>query len=113
MQLKSETFTDRAEIIKGHIRDDSKWFADPFLGDFMKGRVEVEELWLDECQKMAEGMPEGTLTALESRRAMLKTYIAEKKNRYKTIDGQRMRGGVAVLNHWLEETERLIDLIER
>lgn len=112
MQLKSETFTDRAEIIKGHIRDDSKWFADPFLGDFMKGRVEIEEEWLGECQRMAEGMPEGMLTALESRRAMLKTYITEKRNKFGTIEGQKMRGGVAVLQRWLEETERLIDLIE-
>ena len=113
MQIKKETFEQRAEILKNHIKDDTKWFADPFLGDFMKGRVEIEELWLEECEKLSKGTTEGLLTTLESRRAMLKTYIAEKKNKYKTIDGQKMRGGVAVLTHWLEETECLIACIER
>ena len=59
-------------------------------------------------------MRETLVEILESRKAILKEQInLDKKNFNDAFLSQHSRGRVAVEEHWLEETERLLDVLRK
>lgn len=104
----------RITILNSHIAEDSEWLNDNFLGYFMKGRIYIEEMWLEETKSLYEkDLPiDALIDILTERRAILKTYTTEQMSRYNTTDGQEMRGRTVITTHWLEETEQLIKMLE-
>lgn len=116
MKEISELLEIRISTLEDHINQDSKWVNDNFLGYFMKGRINIEQKWLEESKRLYEAK---NLTAddfvglLEERRAICKTYLADQKSRFNTTDGQEMRGEAVITGHWLEETERLLQILQK
>jgi hypothetical protein len=49
-----EALQNRKAILKGSIAEDKARYNDAFLGQFMRGRVAVEERWLEEVDKLIE-----------------------------------------------------------
>jgi len=47
-----EVLENRKAMLKGNITEDKARYADPFLGQFMRGRVAVEEHWLKETEEL-------------------------------------------------------------
>ena len=45
---------DRKAMLKGSMAEDKARYNDPFLGQFMRGRVAVEERWLEEIEDLIE-----------------------------------------------------------
>lgn len=43
---------DRKAALKGSMTEDRARYSDPFLGQFMRGRVAVEERWLEEIEEI-------------------------------------------------------------
>lgn len=116
MKAINDILENREEILIDHISKDKKWLGDPFLGFFMKGRIYIEEMWLEETKRFKQSTNlsvEDLIKVLEERRAILKTYNTEQKNRFNTTDGQEMRGRSVITGHWLEETEKLIKILEQ
>lgn len=111
----SEVLANREEILKKHIELDRRSINDPFLSQFMMGRVEVEESWLNEIERLLSSdiEPKSIMEILLNRRAILKSDIAESREGFCGIDGQKMRGKTAVSEHWLEETEILINSMDK
>ena len=54
MDELKELVTDKKAILKSDITEDRARYGDPFLGQFMRGRVAVEEHWLEFCEKILE-----------------------------------------------------------
>ena len=54
MEELKELVSDKRAIIKANITEDKGRYGDPFLGQFMRGRVAVEEHWLEFCEKILE-----------------------------------------------------------
>lgn len=105
----------RKIVLIEHIRLDRNCLGDPFLSQFMEGRVEQEESWLEETDKLLTTLfdTKELIEILQNRRAILKTLIVDAKSRFNGADGQTMRGKTVVNNHWLEETEDLIGLLDK
>ena len=61
--MNNETLIDILENRKaglmGFIAEDKKRFGDPFLGQHMRGRVAVEERWLDETERLIKALRKG------------------------------------------------------
>jgi hypothetical protein len=49
-----EILQNRKAILKGGITEDKARYGDAFLGQFMRGRVAVEERWLEETERLIE-----------------------------------------------------------
>ena len=47
-----EVLENRKAILKAAIEDDTACFKDPFLCQHMRGRVAVEERWLEETERL-------------------------------------------------------------
>lgn len=47
-----EVLENRKAILKGNISEDKARYNDPFLGQHMRGRVAVEERWLEETERL-------------------------------------------------------------
>ena len=100
----------RKVVLMEHIRLDKNCLNDPFLSQFMEGRVEQEESWLDETEKLAKVIdPKEMFGILMNRKAILKSFIADARANFRGTEGQTMRGRTAVNTHWLEETETLLN----
>ncbi len=54
MEQLKELLTDKKAILKTHITEDKARYNDPFLSQFMRGRVAVEEEYLDFCERVLE-----------------------------------------------------------
>lgn len=54
METIKELLENRKAILKGAISDDKACFNDPFVGQHMRGRVSVEERWLEEVEKLLD-----------------------------------------------------------
>lgn len=110
----NEILASREEILMKHIDLDRKSVNDPFLSQFMMGRVEMEESWLDETRRFLNTSlePNAIVKILLNRRDILKSWISDARSRYQGIDGQKMRGKTAIITHWLEETEKLIGSLD-
>lgn len=52
MENLKELVTDKMASLKTDIANDKASFGDPFLSQHMRGRVAVEEHWLEFCGKM-------------------------------------------------------------
>lgn len=116
MKAINDVLVSRAESLERHIKEDKGWYDDKFLGYFMRGRVYIEEMWLAETKRFIEAgnlTPDSMLKVLEERRAIIKTYMTEEKTLFNTTDGQEMRGRSVINGHWLEETEKLIKILEQ
>ena len=116
MKEINELLEVRIATLEDHINQDGKWINDNFLGYFMKGRITIEEQWLAESRRIIEAQnltSEDLVKVLEERRAILKSYLADQKNRFNTTDGQEMRGEAVITGHWLEETERLLQTLQK
>jgi len=48
----TEVLENRKAILKNNITEDKARYSDPFLGQFMRGRVAVEENWLEETERL-------------------------------------------------------------
>lgn len=105
----------RKTVLTEHIRLDRNCLNDPFLCQFMEGRVEQEESWLEETDKLLTSLfePKEMMETLQNRRAILKTLITDARNLFRAANGQTMRGKTAVNTHWLEETETIIDSLSK
>lgn len=110
-----EILANREQILMKHINLDRKSVNDPFLSQFMMGRVEMEESWLDETRKFLSSSlePNALIEILQNRKAILKSFISDAKASFRGIEGQKMRGKTAVNGHWLEETEILLNSLEK
>ena len=49
-----EVLENRKTILKGNIAEDKARFTDPFLCQHMRGRVAVEENWLQETERLIQ-----------------------------------------------------------
>lgn len=49
-----EILTTRKAILKEHIAMDRNCYTDPFLSQHSRGRVAVEEKWLEETEKLID-----------------------------------------------------------
>ena len=47
-----EVLESRAALLKEHIEMDKKMYNDPFLAQHSRGRVAVEENWLEETEHL-------------------------------------------------------------
>lgn len=47
-----EVLENRKAILKGSIAEDTACFNDPFLCQHMRGRVAVEQRWLEETERL-------------------------------------------------------------
>lgn len=47
-----EFLENRRAMLKGNIAEDMARYTDPFLSQFMRGRVAVEEHWLKETEEL-------------------------------------------------------------
>ena len=47
-----EVLENRKAILKGNITDDRARYNDAFIGQHMRGRVAVEERWLEETERL-------------------------------------------------------------
>ena len=110
-----EILERRKTILMDHIELDKRCLNDPFLCQFMEGRVESETAWLEEITKILTSVLESDaiMKVLQNRRAILRTFIADAKTHFKDTDGQKTRGKTAINTHWLEETETLINLLDK
>ena len=54
MEELKELLTDKKAVLKTNISEDKARYNDPFLGQFMRGRVAVEEHWAEFCDKILE-----------------------------------------------------------
>jgi len=54
MNELKELLETRRAILREHISLDKGCFNDPFLSQHSRGRVSVEEKWLEETEKMLE-----------------------------------------------------------
>lgn len=110
-----EILANREQILMKHIDLDRKSVNDPFLSQFMMGRVEMEESWIDETRKLLSSSLETNdiMQILQNRKAILQSFIQEAKPMFNGIDGQKMRGKTAVNGHWLKETETLLNSLEK
>lgn len=110
-----EILETRKTVLTEHIRLDKNCLNDAFLNQFMEGRVKVEESWLEETQKLLTSVldSDALLEVLQNREAILKIYIADARGKYKGLDGQEMRGRMAVSTYWLDETKTLINLLDK
>ena len=54
MEELKELLTDKKAVLKQNISEDKGRYNDPFLGQFMRGRVAVEEHWAEFCDKVLE-----------------------------------------------------------
>lgn len=52
IQQMIETLEDREAILIKHVELDEKYFNDPLLGQFYRGRVAVENDWLEDVRKL-------------------------------------------------------------
>ena len=110
-----EILETRKTVLEKHIELDKNCIDDPFLNQFMEGRVETEESWLDETEKLLSSVfdTKVLMETLLNRRAILKTYITDARTKTLGIQGQTMRGRTAINTHWLEETEVLIKSLDK
>ena len=110
-----EILETRKTVLQKHIDLDKKCIDDPYLNQFMEGRVEIEESWLEETEKLLTSIFDSKSLGeiLLNRRAILKTLINDSKTRPLGAQGQAMRGKTAVNTHWLEETEILIKSLDK
>lgn len=51
-----EVLENRRAILKGNITEDRARFTDPFLCQHMRGRVAVEEYWLEETERLIKAL---------------------------------------------------------
>ncbi len=51
-----EVLENRRAILKGNIAEDRARFTDPFLCQHMRGRVAVEEYWLEETERLIKAL---------------------------------------------------------
>ena len=115
MKKTKERLENRARILKEHIKLDNEWINDNFIGQFMVGRIYMEEKWLEETENLLD-LEDGKFTVdelipvLEERRAILKTYITEEKSRFNSTQGQEMRGRCVICQRWLEDTEKMLNV---
>lgn len=107
-----EILENRKRILTEHINLDKKCQKDPFLSQFMEGRVESEESWLEETEKLisSDFQPKELVEILSNRWAILKTYITDAAG-YQGTDDRKVRGRNAINTHWFEETESLIKFV--
>lgn len=54
MNELKEALETRRLLLQEHIRLDKGCFNDPFLSQHSRGRVAVEEQWLDETEKLLD-----------------------------------------------------------
>lgn len=54
MEQIIELLTNRKAILKEQITMDKNCYGDPFLSQHSRGRVAVEERWLEETEKILE-----------------------------------------------------------
>lgn len=54
MEQIIEILTNRKAILKEQITLDKNCFGDPFLSQHSRGRVAVEERWLEETEKLLD-----------------------------------------------------------
>ena len=54
MEKLKEMLTDKMAKLKADIADDKARYGDPFLSQHMRGRVSVEEHWLEFCQTVMD-----------------------------------------------------------
>ena len=113
MKKVKERLENRARILKEHIKLDNEWINDNFIGQFMVGRISMEEQWLKETESLLEledFTPDSLIPVLEERRAILKTHIVEEKGKFSSTQGQEMRGRCVINQRWLEDTEIMLNV---
>lgn len=54
MDVLRDVLESRKAVLKSMISDDKACFTDPFLSQHMRGRVAVEERWLEETERILE-----------------------------------------------------------
>lgn len=54
MEKLIEMLQEKKASLKTNITEDKGRYNDPFLSQFMRGRVAVEEHWLAFCEEMLE-----------------------------------------------------------
>ena len=54
METIKELLENRKAILKGYITSDKTLYNDPFLGQHARGKVCIEEKWLEETERLLE-----------------------------------------------------------
>jgi len=59
MEKLKELLQEKRASLKTNITEDKGRYTDPFLSQFMRGRVAVEEHWLEFCDDILEMLDKG------------------------------------------------------